>query len=47
MNSQALKISCEELREASDDNPDEMDVIMDMMMEADEEIDGELELTTE
>ena len=40
-----LKISCEDLRLASDENPDEMDVIVEMMMEAEIELDDELELT--
>jgi hypothetical protein len=44
---QALKISVEDLREASDESPAEMDVIMDMMMDADVEQEEDLALTEE
>jgi hypothetical protein len=44
---QVLKISVEDLREVSDESPDEMDVVMDMMMDADIEQDQDLALTEE
>jgi len=42
--SHALKISCEALRLASDESPNEMDVVVEMMMDAEIELD-DLELT--
>ena len=34
----SLSISCSELREIADSNPDEMEIIVEMMIEADEEL---------
>jgi hypothetical protein len=45
--SHALKISCEDLRLASEESPDEMDVIVEMLMDAEVELDDDLELTEE
>lgn len=36
--SEALTISCVELREIAEANPDEIEVIVEMMIEADEEL---------
>ncbi len=43
----SLKISCEDLRQASDESPDEMDVVVEMMMDAEIELDDDLALTDE
>ena len=33
-----LQIRCDELRELADDNPEELEVIVEMMIEAEEEL---------
>ncbi len=38
MNEKNLKIECAELRELADENPAEMEVIVEMMIEAEEEL---------
>jgi hypothetical protein len=36
-----LKVKCTELLEMAEDNPNEMEVIVDMLIEAEEELCGE------
>ena len=43
----SLQISCAELRELADSSPDELEVIVDMMIEAEEELCSDLGGTAE
>jgi hypothetical protein len=40
--SHELDLHIEELREISEENPEEMEVIIDMMMEAEEELENDV-----
>ncbi|MGD8265720.1 MAG: hypothetical protein PVH09_04095 [Chromatiales bacterium] len=40
--SHELDLHIEELREISEENPEEMEVIIDMMMEAEEELENDI-----
>jgi len=42
MTDEALKIACADLRELTEENPDEMELVVEMLIEADEELCADL-----